>query len=98
MNLITREFLQQHQACYEQEEIESLVPETGLTAQELLEIDEEKVPTTDKFWVLSREGVIPYREQRTLIYKWTCRAVKLASKYNVPSNSIVNDFGIRWSV
>ena len=66
--LITREFLRREGACYTDAHIAALVPESGLTALELLKLD---IPAQDRIWGITRRGVI----ERETMREWLTRLV-----------------------
>ena len=52
---IARTWLREMNACYSDEEIAELVPEGGLTIQEVLDLP---IPALDRVWVATRPGVL----------------------------------------
>ena len=64
---ITRKQLRLWGACYDDAEIASLVPESGLTPMEIAALD---IPAGDRLWVLIREEVLPDRALRLLACDW----------------------------
>ena len=46
--LVTRAWLRANRACYSDEQIDSLIPESGLLMSDVLELD---IPDADKVWV-----------------------------------------------
>lgn len=71
---ITRELLREWEACYSDERIVALVPESGLTP---LQVTALSIPIGDILWVLLREEVIPARELRLLACNWARLALEL---------------------
>ena len=75
-NVVTREFLKKHGACYYNEEggeekVNALVPDEGLTA---LQVARLKISEQDRIWVLTREGVLA----DSALWEWAARTVERA--------------------
>lgn len=72
---ITRMMLRRWGACYSDDKIASLVPESGLTP---IEIAELAIPPEDRMWVLLREEIIPARDLRLLACGWAEESCRMA--------------------
>ena len=70
---ITRKMLRDWGACYSDEQIAELVPESGVTPLQVC--DTVQIPEEDILWVLLREEIIPARELRLLACKWAASAL-----------------------
>jgi xanthosine utilization system XapX-like protein len=68
---ITRKFLRAQRACYTDEQIAALVPESGVTPLRCARGD---IPPEDRVWVLTRPGVLP----DSMLWEWTARTVERA--------------------
>ena len=79
---ITRMMLRRWGACYSDQRIASLVPESGLTP---LEIAELAIPPEDRMWVLLREEVIPSRDLRLLACGWAEESCRMAGWHDARS-------------
>ena len=69
---ITRSWLRNNGACYSDEQIAALVPEEGVTLQQVLETD--RIPDGDKIWVATREKLLP----ETIMVAWLAGIVERA--------------------
>ena len=73
---ITREFLRREGACYADDHIAALVPESGMTALELLKLD---IPARDRIWGITRSGVIARETMREWLTRLVGRAAAAAA-------------------
>jgi len=67
---ITRTLLRKYGACYSDEYITELVPEGGVTLQQVLETD--RIPHEDKIWVVTRKNLLP----ETIMAAWLAGIVE----------------------
>jgi len=72
---ITRIMLRSWNACYSDEEISTLVPESGLTP---LEVAELNILVVDRLWVLLRKEIISTMELRLLACDWAEEACRMS--------------------
>ena len=71
--MITREVLREWGACYDDDEIASLVPPEGVTPLEVLDAD---IPASDRIWVMLHEEIIPAATLRLLAVRWARGALE----------------------